>query len=105
MEGGGQESRTRRCGPLGICSRRYLWLASGLLAAVFLGFSSVRTGHGAVQQLREAALAVTAAPGERTSMSSGRRAGRLADAFNTMTAGFASAKASKVTLALSRPWS
>src|SRR6267142_693133 len=55
-----QESADEALRPLRHLARdAYLWLGLGLLAAVFLGFSSVRTVTAPVQQLREAALAVT----------------------------------------------
>src|SRR5207253_503290 len=84
-----QESADEALRPLRHLARdAYLWLALGLLVAVLLGFSSVRTVTAPVQKLREAALAVTAGALE-THVDVRRRdeLGELADAFNTMTRG------------------
>src|SRR5207302_4798660 len=98
-----QESADEALGPLRHLARdAYLWLALGLLVAVLLGFSSVRTVTAPVQKLREAALAVTGGALE-TIVDVKRRdeLGELADAFNTMTRGLREREGMKVTLALS----
>ena len=98
-----QESAAEALGPLRHLARdAYLWLALGLLVAVLLGFSSVRTVTAPVQKLREAALAVTGGALE-TIVDVKRRdeLGELADAFNTMTRGLREREGMKVTLALS----
>ncbi len=80
----------------------YLWLALGLLAAVLLGFTSVRTVTAPVQELREAALAVTGGALEtNVEVKSRDELGELADAFNTMTRGLREREGLKLTLALS----
>jgi len=80
----------------------YLWLAVGVLVAVLLGFTSVRTVTAPVRKLREAALAVTGGKLE-TNVDIRRKdeLGELADAFNTMTRGLREREGLKVTLALS----
>jgi diguanylate cyclase (GGDEF)-like protein len=98
-----QESADEALRPLRHLARdAYLWLAVGLLTAVLLGFSSVRTVTAPVQQLREAALAVTGGALE-THVDVKRRdeLGELADAFNTMTRGLREREGLKLTLALS----
>jgi diguanylate cyclase (GGDEF)-like protein len=98
-----QESAAEALGPLRHLARdAYLWLALGLLVAVLLGFSSVRTVTAPVKKLREAALAVTGGALE-TIVDVKRRdeLGELADAFNTMTRGLREREGMKVTLALS----
>src|SRR5438067_8938307 len=98
-----QESADEALRPLRHLARdAYLWLALGLLAAVLLGFTSVRTVTAPVKELREAALAVTGGALE-THVDVRRRdeLGELADAFNTMTRGLREREALKITLALS----
>jgi diguanylate cyclase (GGDEF)-like protein len=80
----------------------YLWLGLGLLAAVLLGFTSVRTVTAPVQELREAALAVTGGALEtNVDVKSRDELGELAEAFNTMTRGLREREGLKLTLALS----
>jgi len=98
-----QESADEALRPLRHLARdAYLWLGLGLLAAVLLGFSSVRTVTAPVRQLREAALAVTGGALEtHVDVKRADELGELADAFNTMTRGLREREGLKVTLALS----
>ena len=98
-----QETADEALRPLRHLARdAYLWLALGLLVAVVLGFSSVRTVTAPVQKLREAALAVTGGALEtHVDVQRHDELGELADAFNTMTRGLREREALKVTLALS----
>jgi diguanylate cyclase (GGDEF)-like protein len=98
-----QESADEALRPLRHLARdAYLWLAVGVLVAVLLGFTSVRTVTAPVRKLREAALAVTGGKLE-TNVDVRRRdeLGELADAFNTMVRGLREREGLKVTLALS----
>jgi diguanylate cyclase (GGDEF)-like protein len=98
-----QESADEALRPLRHLARdAYLWLALGLLAAVLLGFTSVRTVTLPIRQLREAALAVTGGALEtHVDVKRGDELGELADAFNTMTRGLREREGLKLTLALS----
>ena len=98
-----QESADEALRPLRHLARdAYLWLALGLLAAVLIGFTSVRTVTAPVQELREAALAVTGGALEtNVDVKSRDELGELADAFNTMTRGLREREGLKLTLALS----
>ncbi len=79
----------------------YAWLGLGLLTAVLLGFTSVRTVTAPVRKLREAALAVTSGALEtHVDVARGDELGELADAFNTMTRGLREREGLKLTLAL-----
>jgi diguanylate cyclase (GGDEF)-like protein len=79
-----------------------IWLAVGLLVAVVLGFTSVRTVTRPIRKLREAALAVTGGALETVvEVKSRDELGELADAFNTMTRGLREREGLKLTLALS----
>ncbi len=79
-----------------------LWVALGLLVAVLIGFSSVRSVTAPVKKLREAALAVTGGALEtHVDISRGDELGELADAFNSMTRGLREREGLKLTLALS----
>jgi diguanylate cyclase (GGDEF)-like protein len=98
-----QESADEALRPLRHLSRdAFLWLALGLLAAVLLGFTSVRTVTAPVRKLREAALAVTGGALEtNVNVKSRDELGELAEAFNTMTRGLREREGLKLTLALS----
>jgi diguanylate cyclase (GGDEF)-like protein len=98
-----QESADEALRPLRHLARdAYLWLALGLLAAVLLGFSSVRTVTAPVRKLAEAALAVTGGALEtHVDVRRNDELGELADAFNTMTRGLREREGLKLTLALS----
>ncbi len=98
-----QESADEALQPLRHLSREaYLWLGLGLLVAVLLGFSSVRTVTAPVQKLREAALAVTGGALEtQVDVRSRDELGDLAEAFNTMTRGLREREGLKLGLALS----
>ncbi|MGZ6142554.1 MAG: diguanylate cyclase [Myxococcales bacterium] len=79
-----------------------LWLALGLLVAVLLGVTSVRTVTAPIKKLREAALAVTGGALEtHVDVRSHDELGELATAFNTMTRGLREREGLKLTLALS----
>ena len=79
-----------------------IFLALGLLVAVALGFTSVRSVTRPVRKLREAALAVTGGALEtNVEVKSRDELGELADAFNTMTRGLREREGLKLTLALS----
>ncbi|MGZ6125053.1 MAG: diguanylate cyclase [Myxococcales bacterium] len=98
-----QESADEALRPLRHLARdAYLWLALGLLVAVLLGVTSVRTVTAPVKKLREAAVAVTGGALE-TNVEVKRRdeLGELAEAFNTMTRGLREREGLKLTLALS----
>src|SRR5438067_6078198 len=79
-----------------------LFLGLGLLTAVLIGFTSVRSVTAPIDKLREAALAVTGGALE-TIVEVHRRdgLGELASAFNTMTRGLREREGLKLTLALS----
>lgn len=78
------------------------FLALGLLAAVLIGFTSVRTVTAPIGRLREAALAVTAGALETAvEVQSKDELGELGKAFNTMTRGLREREGLKMTLALS----
>jgi len=98
-----QESADEALRPLRHLARdAYLWLTLGLLAAVLIGFSSIRTVTAPVRQLREAALAVTGGALEtHVDVKRGDELGELADAFNTMIRGLREREGLKLTLALS----
>src|SRR3954467_3652904 len=98
-----QESADEALRPLRHLARdAYLWLALGLLAAILIGFSSVRTVTAPVRQLREAALAVTGGALEtHVDIKRGDELGELADAFNSMIRGLREREGLKLTLALS----
>jgi diguanylate cyclase (GGDEF)-like protein len=97
-----QEPADEALRPLRHLSRdAYAWLGLGLLTAVLLGFTSVRTVTAPVRKLREAALAVTSGALEtQVDVSRGDELGELADAFNTMTRGLREREGLKLTLAL-----
>ncbi len=98
-----QESADEALRPLRHLARdAYLWLTLGLLAAVILGFSSVRTVTAPVRKLAEAAIAVTGGALEtHVDVRRNDELGELADAFNTMTRGLREREGLKLTLALS----
>ncbi len=98
-----QESADEALRPLRHLARdAYLWLTLGLLAAVLIGFSSIRTVTAPVRKLREAALAVTGGALEtHVDVKRGDELGELADAFNTMIRGLREREGLKLTLALS----
>ena len=98
-----QESADEALRPLRHLARdAYLWLTLGLLAAVLLGFSSVRTVTAPVRKLAEAAIAVTGGALEtHVDVHRHDELGELADAFNTMTRGLREREGLKLTLALS----
>lgn len=98
-----QAPASEALGPLHRLQRQsILLLCLGLLVAVLLGFSSVRTVTAPVNKLREAALAVTGGALE-TQVDVGQHdeLGELAEAFNTMTRGLREREGLKMTLALS----
>ena len=79
-----------------------LWLALGLLVAVLLGVTSVRTVTRPIRKFREAALAVTGGALETNVDVQGHdELGELATAFNTMIRGLREREGLKLTLALS----
>jgi diguanylate cyclase (GGDEF)-like protein len=79
-----------------------LFLALGLLVAVLIGFTSVRSVTAPIGKLREAALAVTTGALETAvEVHSRDELGELAKAFNTMTRGLREREGLKLTLALS----
>ena len=79
-----------------------IWLALGLLVAVLLGFTAVRTVTAPVGRLREAALAVTGGALEtHVETHSHDELGELAEAFNTMVRGLREREGLKLTLSLS----
>jgi diguanylate cyclase (GGDEF)-like protein len=79
-----------------------LWLGVGLLAAVVLGFTSVRSVTAPVRKLREAVVAVASgALDTPVEIKRSDELGELADAFNTMTRGLREREGLKLTLALS----
>ena len=79
-----------------------IWLALGLLVAVLLGFTAVRTVTAPVGRLREAALAVTGGALEtHVESTSHDELGELAQAFNTMVRGLREREGLKLTLSLS----
>src|SRR4029077_14949339 len=84
-----QESADEALRPLRHLARdAYLWLALGLLAAVLLRFSSVRTVTAPIRKLCDAAEAVTGGALEtHVDVRRHDELGELADAFNTMTRG------------------
>jgi diguanylate cyclase (GGDEF)-like protein len=98
-----QESADEALRPLRHLARdAYLWLALGLLAAVLLGFTSVRTVTAPVRKLCDAAEAVTGGALEtHVDVRRHDELGELADAFNTMTRGLREREGLKLTLALS----
>ena len=79
-----------------------LFLALGLLVAVLIAFTSVRTVTAPIGKLREAAAAVSAGSLETAvDVQSRDELGDLARAFNTMTRGLREREGLKLTLALS----
>jgi diguanylate cyclase (GGDEF)-like protein len=79
-----------------------LWLAIGLLVAVVLGVTSVRTVTRPIHKLREAALAVMGGALETGVDIKGKdELAQLGEAFNTMTRGLREREGLKLTLALS----
>ena len=79
-----------------------MWLALGLLVAVLIGFTAVRTVTAPVNRLREAALAVTGGALETHVETHGNdELGELAQAFNTMVRGLREREGLKLTLSLS----
>ena len=79
-----------------------IWLAVGLIVAVLLGVTLVRTVTAPIKKLREAALAVTGGALETSvDVKSHDELGELATAFNTMTRGLREREGLKLTLALS----
>jgi diguanylate cyclase (GGDEF)-like protein len=79
-----------------------LWLAVGLLVAVVLGVTSVRTVTRPIHKLREAALAVMGGALETAVDIKGKdELAQLGEAFNTMTRGLREREGLKLTLALS----
>jgi diguanylate cyclase (GGDEF)-like protein len=79
-----------------------LWLAVGLLVAVVLGVTSVRTLTRPIHKLREAALAVMGGALETAVDIKGKdELAQLGEAFNTMTRGLREREGLKLTLALS----
>jgi diguanylate cyclase (GGDEF)-like protein len=79
-----------------------IWLALGLLVAVLIGFTAVRTVTAPLRKLGEAALAVTGGALETyVDVASNDEMGELATAFNTMTRGLREREGLKLTLALS----
>jgi len=79
-----------------------VWLAMGLLVAVLLGFTAVRTVTAPVGRLREAALAVTGGALETHVETDSRdELGELAEAFNSMVRGLREREGLKLTLSLS----
>jgi diguanylate cyclase (GGDEF)-like protein len=79
-----------------------IWLGVGLLVAVFLGFTSVRTVTRPIRKLREAALAVMSGQLETAVEIEGKdELAQLGEAFNTMTRGLREREGLKMTLALS----
>jgi len=79
-----------------------IWLAIGLLLAILLGFTAVRTVTAPIARLREAALAVTGGALEtNVEVKSHDELGELAQAFNTMIRGLREREGLKLTLALS----
>ena len=78
------------------------FLGLGLLTAVLIGFTSVRSVTAPIDKLREAALAVTGGALETiVEVHSRDELGELASAFNTMTRGLREREGLKLTLALS----
>jgi diguanylate cyclase (GGDEF)-like protein len=98
-----QEPADEALRPLRALQRQsLLWLALGLLVAVLLGLTSVRTVTRPVDKLRQAALAVTGGALETAVDIEGRdELAQLGDAFNTMTRGLREREGLKMTLALS----
>ncbi|HYS08350.1 MAG TPA: diguanylate cyclase [Myxococcales bacterium] len=98
-----QESADEALRPLRHLARdAYLWLALGLLVAVILGFTSVRTVTAPIRKLCDAAVALTGGALEtHVSVRRNDELGELADAFNTMTRGLREREGLKLTLALS----
>jgi diguanylate cyclase (GGDEF)-like protein len=98
-----QEPAEEGLGPLRHLQRESLtWLVLGLLAAVLIGFRVVRTVTAPVQELREAALAVTGGALEtHVAVKSNDELGELAVAFNTMVRGLREREGLKLTLSLS----
>src|SRR5262249_13782885 len=84
-----QEPADEALGPLRPLRRQaFMWLAFGLLVAVLLGVTSVRSVTAPIKKLREAALAVTGGALETNVDVKGHdELGELANAFNTMTRG------------------
>jgi diguanylate cyclase (GGDEF)-like protein len=79
-----------------------IWLGFGLLVAVLLGITSVRTVTRPVRKLREAALAVMGGALETEVDIKGKdELAQLGEAFNTMTRGLREREGLKMTLALS----
>ncbi|HEX9578911.1 MAG TPA: diguanylate cyclase [Myxococcales bacterium] len=79
-----------------------IWMAVGLLIAVLLGVSSVRTVTRPVNKLREATLAVMGGALETEVDIAGKdELAQLGKAFNTMTRGLREREGLKMTLALS----
>jgi diguanylate cyclase (GGDEF)-like protein len=79
-----------------------LWLAIGLLVAVVLGVTSVRTVTRPIHKLREAALAVMGGALETGVDIKGKdELAQLGEAFNTMTRGLREREGLKLTLSLS----
>ena len=83
-------------------SQARLWLVLGLLVAVLLAVTSVRTITTPIRKLSEAALAVTGGALEtNVEVKSHDELGELATAFNKMTRGLREREGLKLTLALS----
>src|ERR1700682_1056837 len=79
-----------------------IWLAVGLLVAVVLGITSVRSVTRPIRKLREAALAVMGGALETAVDIKGKdELAQLGEAFNTMTRGLREREGLKLTLALS----
>src|SRR5262249_15267283 len=98
-----QEPADEALGPLRHLRRQaFMWLAFGLLVAVLLGVTSVRSVTAPIKKLREAALAGTGGALETNVDVKGHdELGELANAFNTMTRGLREREGLKLTLALS----
>jgi diguanylate cyclase (GGDEF)-like protein len=78
------------------------FLALGLLVAIAIGFTSVRSVTAPIEKLREAALLVTGGALETSVEVKGHdELAELAESFNTMTRGLREREGLKLTLALS----
>ena len=98
-----QQSSDEALGPLRHLQRDALYFVLlGLLVAVLIGFSSVRTVTSPIERLREAAVAITGGALEtQVEVKSHDELGELASSFNLMTRGLREREGLKVTLALS----